>query len=1415
VSRPRIIVVLGMHRGGTSAVARGVNAFGVSLGHNLMPPAVDNNEKGFWEDIEVSSLNDQVLAALGCNWHSLRQIDAAEFANPGLELWRRNARKLLEDKFGKGTQFAFKDPRTSRLLPFWQAVFAEMALEERYVIVLRNPLSVGESLNARGGMPAEQSALLWLGHMIPAVSHTAERKRVLIDYDRLLDAPDREVKRLGSLLGAERDKKLERELAEYKEEFLAAELRHTRFDADALAAAPGVPPLTVETYRLLLAAARDGAESRIEHAAWRRIEEAFAALGPLCSLLDREIRANVEARKTLVEREQLIAGMTLLAKEHRGPRERSLAEEAAQREAHIVSLNDRRAALDTTIVELTREVVRLNEVVTARDRSVTASNEALASRDARIAGLGATLADLKEKGEAADELAATLKQVLAQQNQDAAALRQALAAREAELGKASQTLEAEAARGQRLQEALDTTARNFHTEVEEHERLRRSSFTRASAALRAAWHFVEQRVLRRSFTFRMVPGRQLEPAGSRYAWRSHGPDPYFDLLPNTRTLPRGWVLIESSLQRSVAGQMLKLYFDPGGGMTESSAVRIPVPRSGTVLQVARLPKTVKALRWDPMESPGEFSQKPVVISELTGLERRIRMLIRVWRVMREYPRETLDNVGISWRHAWRDLGAAYVAACVLRGRDAGPEAKAATRPALTPAPQLAATGAAPLAASPARQGDAEVLIFVGVMEGESKRYRAHNVAEALNARGVRTRVLPFSELRRVADESMRPRTVVVFRAPYELSYGVEKFFQYARGLGIRVVFDVDDLVFEPEIINLVDGYHALNDHDKVQYVDGVHKYRKMLLEAGVATLPTEVLRREAERRGVEAHIIRNSVNREQLAIAAEILAGRLAARGPEVLIGYFSGSPTHQKDFARAESALLRILREHDNVHLLVVGFLDLGPAWKPFEARIRRERFQPYQQMLRTLARCDINIAPLEAGNPFCESKSELKYFEAAIVEVPTVATATEPFAAAIEDGRNGFLARNEAEWHRALSELVRSAERRREVGRAARAAALKDFGPAAIAEQAMRAYGLGALQERSASADGALRIDWVVPGLLVGGGGHRNILRAAHFLQQFGHDVGLHFTNVESDSKKLRELVHQHFYPFAGRIKVYDGEFDDGDVVFATHWSTVDAALRAKDRVREVMYFVQDFEPAFAPMGSEYVLAESTYRLGLYHITSGPWCERVLRAQFGADADHFRFPIDRGIYFPRPRTATQRRLLFFAKPEAEMPRRCFLLGSLALRILKQRRPDVEIVMFGSSSADKQGLDFPVTYLKMVPTLEGLAELYSNADLGLVFSTTNPSLVTYEMMSCGLPIVDLQRPGNEANYDDRTDIAYLADPRPEAMAEQLVALIDDAEQMKRRSAAGLEFVATFPTEEEMTRRIETLIRGRLRRSVQ
>ncbi len=702
----------------------------------------------------------------------------------------------------------------------------------------------------------------------------------------------------------------------------------------------------------------------------------------------------------------------------------------------------------------------------------------------------------------------------------------------------------------------------------------------------------------------------------------------------------------------------------------------------------------------------------------------------------------------------------------------------------------------------------DVLYIIGCHDGESKRYRAHNLTEGLTELGYRAEYWPQDEIPRMLEELFSARVVVLFRCAYDENIG--QLLRYCKANEIESIFDVDDLVVEPENIDLVRVLKEFTPSDRAAYLTGVERFQKTLKQCDRATCTTAFLAKRIESLGKRADVIPNSLNDHQLEIARGVTS-RVRKRD-EIRIGYFSGSNTHQVDFESCEVALLTIMDRHPDVRFVLVGILNLDSQWDRFSHRVERHGFMPYKRMLALLAETDINLAPLELGNPYCESKSQLKIFEAGLVEVPTVASATESYSEAIDHGQDGFLADGTAGWLNALEALIESPDLRRTMAGRARERALSQFGPHAVLRQAVKVYGLPDQQAGELKPnDVQLKITWIIPDLQIGSGGHRNILRAAYFLEQFGHQLELYFTNTKFDADELKHLVRKHFYPLECPMHVYAGDIDATDVLFATHWTTVDAAVRARNVARQLMYFVQDFEPAFAPMGTEYILAENTYRLGLYHITSGPWCENLLKKDFGVEADHFVFPVDRKIYHPRGRTRHNRNVVFFARPE--MPRRCFELGVLALEQFHHLRPDVEIILFGSQHIAGFPVPFPATVHALLPTIDDLAQLYANADLGIVFSTTNPSLVPYEMMACGLPVVDLGRPGNEVNYGGGHDVALLADPAPAIMAGQIRDLIEHPDQLLARSRKGLEFVQTFPSEEEMARRVEELILKRMVKS--
>jgi hypothetical protein len=148
-----------MHRSGTSALARGLQMLGVYLGNDFIDPKPDN-PTGYWEDRNIFEINERLLAVFGLKWEEVALIDGARWDEPQVELLRNEAVAYLKSQFVNHSLWGFKDPRTIRLLPFWRSALRSLEVDECYLVVIRNPRSVADSLIRRHGMDAVTAHLL-------------------------------------------------------------------------------------------------------------------------------------------------------------------------------------------------------------------------------------------------------------------------------------------------------------------------------------------------------------------------------------------------------------------------------------------------------------------------------------------------------------------------------------------------------------------------------------------------------------------------------------------------------------------------------------------------------------------------------------------------------------------------------------------------------------------------------------------------------------------------------------------------------------------------------------------------------------------------------------------------------------------------------------------------------------------------------------------------------------------------------------------------------------------------------------------------------------------------------------------------------------------------------------------------------
>ncbi len=262
----QVYVILGMQRSGTSALARAMSILGVDLGDQLLAPT-ELNPSGFWEDKEGWRINHQFLEISGSeDW--IPGLDSTVLrSSKEYQLLFAQAVRLLEERLGRHPAWAFKEPGTDRLLFFWREVFAKVGAEEKFLFVLRNPLSIADSLISFICLRPMLSYALWLEHSALAIQGTLDRLPVIVGYERLLADPRGQVLRLVEKFNRSEQMR-SAELERYADKFLDSSLAHSAYTHNDLALRCRKIPLVIDIYDLLDRRASDQVDDSAFRQQW-------------------------------------------------------------------------------------------------------------------------------------------------------------------------------------------------------------------------------------------------------------------------------------------------------------------------------------------------------------------------------------------------------------------------------------------------------------------------------------------------------------------------------------------------------------------------------------------------------------------------------------------------------------------------------------------------------------------------------------------------------------------------------------------------------------------------------------------------------------------------------------------------------------------------------------------------------------------------------------------------------------------------------------------------------------------------------------------------------------------------------------------------------------------------------------------
>ena len=248
-SARQAILVLGMHRSGTSAIAGFISKLGAEAPKTLIP-ADEYNQHGYMESATLIQFNDRLLASAGSSWRDWEPFDPNWINSPLAETFAAEFPALIEAEFGDAPLFIVKDPRISLIVPFWLQQLTRLAIEPKVILTVRHPLEVAESLAKRNDFSTKISLLIWLRYMLNAESHTRSAVRTWIHFDDLLKDWRSTAGRIGNDFGMnwrEPDPRVAREI----DEFLTPQLQHHSSSLEALSQRPDVMEWAKTAYRVL------------------------------------------------------------------------------------------------------------------------------------------------------------------------------------------------------------------------------------------------------------------------------------------------------------------------------------------------------------------------------------------------------------------------------------------------------------------------------------------------------------------------------------------------------------------------------------------------------------------------------------------------------------------------------------------------------------------------------------------------------------------------------------------------------------------------------------------------------------------------------------------------------------------------------------------------------------------------------------------------------------------------------------------------------------------------------------------------------------------------------------------------------------------------------------------------------------
>ncbi len=625
-------------------------------------------------------------------------------------------------------------------------------------------------------------------------------------------------------------------------------------------------------------------------------------------------------------------------------------------------------------------------------------------------------------------------------------------------------------------------------------------------------------------------------------------------------------------------------------------------------------------------------------------------------------------------------------------------------------------------------GFKDILFINGCNLPHPQRYRVTHQIEQLESYGVSCDKIDYDKL--TLDKIRYFRGFVFYRCP--ITPVVEEFIKIAKENNKTCFYDIDDLVFDLEHTKMIKFLDTMSKGERELYNDGVIRMGKTLdlCEYGIAS--TERLQKEMSKHLKEVHINRNVASEEMVKYSQLALEG-VQKDSNKIIMGYLSGSITHNDDFKLIMPSIIKLLKKYNNLYLEIVGLLDLPKEMEEISERVITAPFMDWKELPKLIRSIDINLAPLE-DTIFNEAKSENKWTEAALVKIPTIASNVGAFKSMIKDGTTGLLFDNEKEFEEKMSHLIEDKGYRESLANKAYDEVMK------------KSITTTSGREVAEFIKSKLRknICFVLPSPNVSGG---NMVAIKHgiLLKKKGYDVTL--ININKETRKIDRLYEKEDYLFV--VKSYRTEFLAYlDTMVATMWLTLEFVQKYY-HCKKKKYLVQNMETGFYKPGEfERRRANATYcnLFNIEYLTISKWCQNWLKDDFKTVAKYAPNGIDLSIFPTRKRT-------FHGKVKILIEGNCkdhYKNVDESFKITNQLDKDKYEIHYLSYEKEPKSWYQVDKFYHKVPHDE-VGKIYNECDIlvktSILESFSYPPL---EMMATGGFVVALQNDGNKEYLKDR-----------------------------------------------------------------